>query len=367
MFRLHVLKISQANVDLYITVMNASDLWKFSKVDSWSESYNGGYQRPLHQNRINKAARYLLDEDGLFPTSILVNIRGEVNYYPSNKISSIAEFGILEVPDSSLPFWIIDGQHRLAALFAASRENEKFDNYAVPVSIFNFAFRYDEMRQFYIVNDRQKRIKTDLAQRHLFSTLSKEGESKLLEFEPKDKILTAESTRVVDFLRLHPDSPWHYMIQIPSQSKRGDNISTQTSMAKSIGYILRTFSPEQRKKIMEEPKVLGLHLINYWNALKEICPEAFRSPKDYKLQKTFGCYVFHMIFPYIYERCEEYDDFSVDFMKETLLEMLIDFGERNDADATVSAFWHSRDGHYLTRGSGMKVIRHLAKQFMEFF
>jgi len=347
--------------------MNASDLWRFGEIDSWSESYTGGYQRPLHQNRINKAVRYLFHEVGIFPTSILVNIRGKVNYFLSNAIGDFAEFGILEIPEKSLPFWIIDGQHRLAALFAASREDEKFEKFAVPVSLFNYANRYDEMKHFYIVNDRQKRIKTDLAQRHLFSTISIEGESKLLDFEPRDKILAAQATRVVDFLRLHPESPWLHMIQIPSQIKRGYNINTQTSMAKSIGYILRTFSPEQRVEVMEEPKILGLHLINYWNALKEIYPEAFNTPKNYKLQKTFGCYVFNMLFSHIYKKCLENEDDSEEFMKEILLEMLSDFNDRTDSDATSSAFWHGAYGHSMTRGSGMQVIRKLVKEFIEYF
>ena len=346
--------------------MNASDLCEFGRVDSWSESHPSGYQRPLFHNRINKAARYLLDEDGLFPTSILVNIRGVVEYYPVNSIEDFAEFGILEVPDRSLPFWIIDGQHRLAAIFVAKRENEKLENYVLPVSIFNYANRYDEMRQFYIVNDRQKRIKTDLAQRHLFKTISLEGESKLLDFEPKEKILAAEATTVVDFLRLHPDSPWLNMIQIPSDTKKGNNINTQTSMAKSIGYILRTFTEEERAEIMVNPKKLGLNLINYWNSLKEIYPEAFRTPKDYQLQKTFGCYVFHMIFPYVYDQCKDNDDYTVSFIKEVLVEMLMDFSDRHDIDANTSAFWHKQYGHSLTQGSGMKVIRALAKQFIEF-
>ena len=368
MLRMNALKINQREIDIYATVMKASDLLRYANVDWWEEDNPYGYQRPLIDTRIAKATKYLLYEEGVFPTSILVNIRGNIDFHLVANIEEFGEFGILDVPQRSLPLWIIDGQHRVMAIRVAAKEDpRRFYNYALPVSILNFRSRFDEMRQFFIINSRQKRIRTDLAQRHLHQTISTRGEMEVSRFESKSKMFAAEAVLVVDFLRLHPESPWYGMVKIPSDRRRREGqIVTQTSFASSIGIILKELTKEERDEIREYPKLLGLLLVDYWNALKEIYPEAFANPRNYTIQKTLGCYVFHKIFSYIHGICRRVRRLTKECLKEMLIKMLLGFGKEEGVDALDSKFWDRVKGYPLAKGTGMKMVRELSNHFMRF-
>jgi hypothetical protein len=99
------------------------------------------------------AVRYLVREFGYFPTSILLNVRGEVSF-SENKRQDWFSYGVLETKIDD--FWIIDGQHRIEALKRAIARNRDFENYPVITSILRLPDRFDEMLLFYIVNRRQK-------------------------------------------------------------------------------------------------------------------------------------------------------------------------------------------------------------------
>lgn len=365
MLRLNALKIKQRDVDLFVTVMRASDLLRYCSIDWWSEDNPRGYQRPLTASRVAKAAKYLLYEDGLFPTSILVNIRGKAEFVPASPINGFGELGILSIPYTSLPLQIIDGQHRLMAARLAARENPKLGNYSLPISILVCENRFDEMRMFYIVNKRRKSVPTSLAQRHLHRTISEKGEETVSPFESKKAVLAARAIPIVDILRTHPRSPWYERVQLPSERKRVEHIITQTSFADSIGYALKELSRDEQDDIWEHPQPFALALMNYWIALSEIYAEAFATPREYTIQKTSGCYVFHLVFPHIYELCRKANDFSESKMKLLLTEMLERFGEQEDIDATRSEFWNRKTGHPLAIGPGMKMIRELVNRFVD--
>jgi DGQHR domain-containing protein len=305
--------------------------------------------------------KYLIDEDGTFPNSILLNVRGRIEFRPSNSIDDAGEFGILSIPTSSLPFWIIDGQHRLMAIGAASIRTKDFDAYGVPACIINLGQKYEEMRQFYVVNSRQKSVSTDLVQRHLYRSIQEKGEWKVSLCESAKKILAAEAVPITDILNNDCDSVWYNRIQMPGMPKSPNHIVRQTSMADSIGYILKTFSPVERDDVRRDPCVLAIPLKKYWDVIRSFFPEAFGDPNSYVIQKTTGCYVFHMIFPIIWEKCKADDDFSEEKMKGVLEEMLswLSESEKIPIDST---FWHGEYGHSLIMGTSMKVFRSLASR-----
>jgi DGQHR domain-containing protein len=103
-------------------------------------------------------------EMGCFPTSILVNIRGEAKFREEASLGW-RSIGRLDVGEER--FWLIDGQHRIEALKRAIERNSDFERYPVILSILRQPARFDELMLFYIVNRRQKSVPTDLAYRHL--------------------------------------------------------------------------------------------------------------------------------------------------------------------------------------------------------
>lgn len=360
MLNLTVMRICQNGIDIYVTVFNATTLLKNVKVDNWSEKNPNGYQRAVSDYRVKNAIKYLIDEDGTFPTSILLNVRGQVTFRPSTIIGDGGELGVLSLPPNSLPFWIIDGQHRLMAIALAAEKKNNFKDYSVPVCIFNLTKKYEEMRQFYIVNSRQKSVPTDLVQRHLYQSIWEKGQWKIAPFESEKRLLAAEAVPIVDILNLDKESPWYGKIQLPSEGKSSKHIVKQTSMADSIGYIFKSLSPIERDAVHKNPSDLARFLIQYWKVIRRFFPEAFADPDSYLIQKTTGIYVFHMVFPIILNECKAVDDFSPEKFKEILEKML---SELTQTESFVkSDFWHKKFGDPIVMGTGMKTFRLIASR-----
>jgi len=118
-------------------------------------------------------------------------------------------------------------------------------------------------------------------------------------------VLTAEAIPVVDIIRNDPRSPWYNKVQLPGE-KQANHIIKQRPLADSMTYILKS-RPSFRRK---SPKELTNDIINYWNALNEIFPEAFEEPKEFTIQKTPGAYLLHMIYSHVYDLCEQTVDCS---------------------------------------------------------
>jgi len=367
LLNLHAFRINQMEAEMYVTVMKATELLRYAKIDQWSEDNPWGYQRPLLERRVSQALNYLYFEDKVFPSSILVNVRGNVEFTPACVVGGIGEYGILRIPASSLPLWIVDGQHRLMAIAVAAKENPKYTSYPIAVSLLTLSDRHDEMRMFYVVNSRQKRISTGLAQRHLRQTISKIGVEEVKRYEAKRKVMAALSVTIVDKLRSDLQSPWYEKVILPHEMKRKSNhIISQTSLADSIGLLLGKLPPDEfdLKEIEGSAKRMGQLLINYWSALKEIFPEAFQIPEDYTIQKTIGCYVFHKVFPHVYTLCKESNDFSKETMKSFLSEMFNAFLESTGL-VVDSEFWNRWAGDPLATGTGMKTVNKLANLFID--
>lgn len=168
-----------------------------------------GYQRLPLESRFGTGRgsieRYLLREWGCFPTTILLNIRGEVNFEEESNLGWCS-LGMLEFDDEEL-LWLIDGQHRVETLKRAVEIKGEFEEYPVIVSILQLQKRFDELMYFYLVNRRQRGVPTDLVYRHLQGMLHEKGAEGLYEFEGRGGLQRGLATEIVDRLNDDPRSP----------------------------------------------------------------------------------------------------------------------------------------------------------------
>lgn len=185
------------------------------------------------------------------------------------------------------------------------------------------------------------------------------GKPTLLVLEGEKAVLTAEAIPIVDIIRDDARSPWYNRVQLPGEAKQPNHIMKQRPFADSITNILKS-RPSFRRK---SPKALADDLNNYWNAIKEIFPEAFDEPNDFTLQKTPGVYSLHMVFSYIYDLCERQGDCSQKKMKQILERMFQQVASAIPVDQLDSSFWHKKEGYPLAIATSQKTIKALAEYF----
>jgi DGQHR domain-containing protein len=290
--------------DIYVTSMTVNELKK-AKLDRWTRENKTGYQRSPSEARFGTGrgsiVKYLLNELGAFPTSILINIRGNVEFESKAKFSENVVLGEVVIPDDEKPI-IIDGQHRWEALKRACLTKPELENYPLPVSIMNLKDKFDEMVHFYIVNSRQKKIPTDLVYRQLqlFSQKAVLGGKDWL----KDVILGPREQRaalasfIVDYLDEDPKSPFYSVIQYTGEKKEPHHLVKDFSLSRFISNVLK-----EKALLGIGPEKFARLLADYWTAIKELYPDCFAKPREYRMLKSTGIACYTYLFPTIFAYC----------------------------------------------------------------
>lgn len=293
-----VTTVTQNGVKLYLCSMPAKALIDKADTDCYKAKTNEGYQRKTIASRVNDFMQYIKMAKGISPTSVLLNIRGEIgNFKPIT-----SSHGILSLPDSTV-LWIVDGQHRLEGLKKLIEQDPKFSDFPCIAVIMQENTEYEEAKQFLILNKTQKGVKSDLAERLIAKMVKQMGITDLanmpkatvkdIEWRPKaddivDTLNTNNSTLPTDDFYANP---WYQRIQLPNEPK-GKTTVSQTAFTNSLKNILEspTFSGYGNKD-------LSIILVRYWSAILDICPNAKAQPKKFVLQRTAGVAVLHRILP----------------------------------------------------------------------
>jgi len=320
------------------------------EIHQWesNQKIEPGYQRFPSQNRIEKLKKYIQVEtqSPIFPTTLLVNARTPVEFK-----SESGDTGELVINQK---LYIIDGQHRIEA-FKDMMQNEslrsKYGYMELPIVILS-NFKYiEEVEHFFIINSKQKKIKTDLAQR-IFLELGKDDiDTKLIADKDKWQMV---GVKVVDSLNDDPSSIWYQEIILPDDASdvRREKLISQNSFTKSLkqfftGGTKRWDFPDGNssgKKILKE---LTDILENYWKMIKGIYPESFTEKKKSILFKTVGVYSLHLI---LAEYMSKHPQMAIKDIISDLKEL---FEYARDENRFTPEFWQS--GNKEAREKGMNA------------
>lgn len=353
-------------ITIYLTAMKLKDIAN-SEIDRWTRDNREGYQRPPKEARFGTGkgsiVRYLLDEIGAFPTSVLVNVRGLVKFTVKDKISDGMEFGELTIPDDET-LWIIDGQHRLEALKRAMAQKPEFAEYPLPVSILNLSDKFSEMLHFYIVNSRQRKIPTDLVYKHLQVMVNrivlkgKEWLKEIIVGPAQER--QAMAAYIVDYLESNEESPFYGKIRFTGEKKEPHHLLTDYTLTYWIAKILT----EKAYAGMGYERVAEM-LADYWSAIKDLYPDCFENANEYTLLKTTGVASFTYLFPTIFAYCATEGDVSKTKMKKYLSllqtktpdpQLTVDFQKRIAED-----WWSRAHGPSIASATSQKIFREISK------
>ncbi len=339
-------------VQVIVTALRLGDLMKFVDIDRWSPANLDGYQRPPLDRRIKDLAKYVLQEQGILPTSVLLatrpNADGNVNFKLTEKVAEGIEFGELRIDEGAV-LWGVDGQHRYFGVKRAYEDGTaELADYPFPISIMVDVDRYQEMVHFNIINTRQRKMPTDIVDRHLVMRQEREGLKMLASGKRGEKeYLFARATRIVDQIYDLKGQPWYQQISIPGVPGRDKGLVRQHAFVASLEPVLKDNWVRAQQPL--EDHVVKI-LANYWGALEEAWSDAFKTPEEYRVQATVGLYALHMVLPAVIQRCVADKDLSKAKMKGLIA-----------ATGISSTFWHKQNGDNLTLGTGMASIRALAE------
>jgi len=357
---------------LYLASLSVKVLAKSADLDRWTKTNRDGYQRPPLESRLKERGktsivRYLLDEAGIFPTSVLLNVRRKLDFKEEVNIAEKISFGKLIIPDNE-KLWIVDGQHRLESLKRVAGIRSEFNDYPVPVTIMDFDDRFLEMLMFYIVNSRQKKIPTEIAYRHLQRMVEKVEVEERFEWV-KNVLLGPEEVRkgvaalIVDFIASDESSPFYDRIRYTGEEKEPQHLTDDLVLETYISKLLK----EKTFGMMEPERVASL-LIDYWSAIRDLYPSCFRQGivEQYTLLKHTGIASFTYLFPTLYSYCMMEGDVSKEKMRELLGYLKEEVDEISDPDfrRPIDEKWWSRaHGPFISRATGEKAFNTIAENF----
>ena len=260
-----------------------------------------GYQRTPQEQRVAKLATDLKRGRVDLPTAILLNLR------PSTPISSIlrhTDNGLalsFDQPDSTKgeegtgPFYVVDGQHRIAALARLVEENpDQWGSFVVPFVCMIGGNEFEEMEQFFVVNSTAKAVRTDLALDLLKqrAELDSRVMSGLIERGEEWKV---KSQAIVE--KLLAESPvWKQRIKLPNQ-RRNDTTITSSSFVNSLKVLFD--SPFfGSASLVDQTRILDA----YWRGVRISCREPFDDdPSMFALQKGVGVIAMHALLVHVLE------------------------------------------------------------------
>jgi DGQHR domain-containing protein len=374
----NVLKIVQwgygvgaSKVPQYILAAPAQLVASKSEICRRQPDRRDGYQRALSKTRLSGdktgVPGYLLHQMGIFPTSVLVNIRkedAELQFIEKGKLAENIALGDLIVPDNAT-WYILDGQHRIEGLKIAMREQPELSEYPLVITMTNENIFY-EMLIFYIVNSRAKPVPTDLAYRILQRMLYDTEAPAWIELELMGRTdrRKAVAATIVDFLNIKESSPFNSRIcEVGEPFKEGQHVTTDGTLTRYVSEILK----ERIFQDMYDEELANL-LIDYWNAIKDLYPNCFENHRNYVLLDTLGLSSLSRLFPVIFGYCSKDGDVSMENMKKYLSYLLYETPDHKDPDfrkPITEKWWHKISGPGVIHGTGEGHYSRIAQMLAE--
>ena len=145
--KFQALEIVQGSKCFYAFTCAASVLWSFSEINQRQENKDEGYQRVLSPSRVKRLKEFILQGNAV-PGAIIISCDNAK--YTNNEIV---------IPKKHNAAWIIDGQHRCAGAFEASK-NGRDINLAV-VAFINLP-EQEQAEYFVTINKEAKGVPSSL-------------------------------------------------------------------------------------------------------------------------------------------------------------------------------------------------------------
>ena len=292
-------------VSVYRGFANLCDLADLSKADIYDQKTNPkGTQRDLSPAHARDAYAYVKNRDlGFWPEVFLCARKKDVvTFYPASP--EVADLGMLEIDmkaameGSAIAVSRVDGNHRL------HYGDGKQVGYSRIEKLVSFCLAYDlsreeEIQLFKDINDNQKRMNTS----HL------DGIEVRLTPEEELKHRLPE-LYIAQRLSRDSASPFHSRVFEGGRKPVGVDIPLR-GLRTGIEYMLSRSTQLPR---LEDAEAQYRVIRNYFNAVRQWQPKAWRSPKDYIMLRGSGLWAICFIGAHVIDRALIQDQFKASQM-----------------------------------------------------
>ncbi len=321
LIQVNVIRLCQKNIEMYIGKMKSKDILQLYEIEKFKDEELNGYQRELYEERTAELVEYLTKCPIAIMPSLLVSVR-EAKFIPKDSDS-----GILEISKKKGSIWIIDGQHRIGG-FEKVRDhfifahNPNFDSklfktlmeYELPVVFIDTQKTIEKIRSiavgqiispedieratFFIVNKTQKGINPSLKDALLYKIKMGgiEGIPAL-----KKESWRIHAAYIGISLNQDKDSSLKDKINVSGRKGLGKPIQLNSF----ISSLKPLFMDKEFSRLSDQQRLNFVK--SYWNALKEIFPEAFdnKTWKQQMILKAIGIYCLNWLACDIFKMCVE--------------------------------------------------------------
>jgi len=327
-----VIKLVQKDIEMYVGKMKVSDILDLYELDKFKEEELEGYQREQYEERTNELVEYLSKCPLAVMPALLVSLRKTEFEQQSG------DFSILRIPRKKGSIWIIDGQHRMGG-FGKIREKFIFSKFLNP-SLFSDLMDYElpivfidstvatrkigskleqnsngftpediERTIFFIVNKTQKGISPSLKDALLYRIKASGIEGLSIIEKESWRIIGAEISIA---LNREGSSPIEGKINVSGKRETGKPIQLNSFVSSLQPLLL----DEDFAKLSNDDKLS--FLANYWEALKDLFPEAFdkKTEREYMILKALGLYSLHWTAKDVFRACLKQ---GIDFRQKRIL------------------------------------------------
>jgi DGQHR domain-containing protein len=299
------------------------DFAAVSRIRREDDKHVVGYQRPEVLSHIAEIRNYIESGAPMIPNAVVVAFDPRVRFEPSQNWNgssvNYSRPGTLVIPVSEQweanekPGFIVDGQQRIAAI-----RDSNIDSFPICVTAFITSDTSEQTEQFILVNS-TKPLPKGLIYELLPNT---EG---TLSTQLQRRRFPA---RLLELLNTDPDSPFHGLIQTPTNprdltdKKRLRGIIKDNSILKMLENSLSDGVLHDLRYGGDGPDIDAMLSVlnNYWSAVREVFPEAWgKDPAKSRLMHGAGIVSMGFLMDAICARYRKYRIPSFEQFKNDIL------------------------------------------------
>lgn len=322
------IQVRQNSTVFYLVSIDSKTLSKICKTsinNLNSEKAHDTYQRTLNYNRVKQISSFVQRDRGIMPPAIVLNSLTKI----------IFESGQIIIDDEIDQFFVIDGQHRIAGVNLADKEEFYF-----PVVILDNVDQSFQDELFVSINNEQKRVNPTVRFRLKANSYAMTPEKAVL--------------KISLFMNEDSESPFYGLLRMDDKPyyKKTATLSLSAFAQAIISYIyddndyyrikdilisnrcehfinglLSQFDEKYKTKFLwklyssDKYELIGKILYNYFNALKKVFAISWGN-KEFITTKTTGYNAFMLLFKDVFFRCYNSGrNFSFSFMRDVLSDL----------------------------------------------